>query len=309
MALTPEERKARDAFQAAVRQALRDRAALMAGTEKDVLARLRDAAAQIAQMLAAQPSDWRVWQLNEIQAQVQALIDGMTGQVTATLDAGLAGGWQTGVDAVDKPLAAADLHITWRLPILNTSVLTSLRSFSAGRIKDLGAEAAGAIDRSIGLTVLGAQTPWDAIQQVQAQLGSKDAASLQRAQTIVRTQMGEAFALGQQARLEQSALHLPGLQKQWRRSGKIQSRWNHDAIDGQVVDAGQPFELPSKNGVVKMMHPHDPAAPAAEIINCGCTARPWMARWGLPPGGTAFSDREIALNPMKAASARWKSGG
>lgn len=263
MALTPEERKQRDAFLAAVREVLRERAALFKDTEGAVLKRLRDAAGQISVLLASQPSEGRQWQLGELQGQVQALMDGMTGQVTATLDTGLQTGWSLGASAIDKPLNAAEVYIGWQLPMLNTQILTALRSFSAGRIKDVSAEATGAIDRAIGLTVLGAQTPQEAIRQVQAQLGTKDEASLQRARTIVRTQVSEAYALGQQARATQAQALVPGLQKQWRRSGKIHSRWQHDSIDGQVVDADKPFRVPTKAGFINMMHPHDPKAPAA----------------------------------------------
>jgi hypothetical protein len=115
--------------------------------------------------------------------------------------------------------------------------------------------------------------------------------------------------LAGQQRLEQAAELVPGLQKQWRRSGKIHSRWQHDAMDGVVADVGQPFKVPTKQlgGFVNMMHPHDPAAPAAEVINCGCLARPWRSTWGLPEGGTPFSEREVELNPMKAA-AGWLKG-
>ncbi|MDP3610688.1 MAG: hypothetical protein Q8R98_02440, partial [Rubrivivax sp.] len=121
---------------------------------------------------------------------------------------------------------------------------------------------------------------------------------------------GEAYAVASQQRLVAAAERVPGMQKQWRRSGKIHSRWSHDAMDGKVVDADKPFLVPTKGlGVfVKMMHPHDPKAPASEIINCGCIARPWLNRWGLPPGGTPFSDREVALNPMKAAGKGWLAG-
>lgn len=307
---TPEERAAARAFLAAQRANLRQQAALVAGTNAAVLQRLKDAAAAIAALLAQQPADWRQWQLQAIQPQVQALIDGLQGDVAGTADEALQASWTLGVASVDTPLAAASLHVGWQLPLLDTSVLAALRSFAAGRIKDLAAEAHGKIDQAIGLTVLGAQTPWEAVRQVQAQLGEKDAATMRRARTIVNTQLGEAYAVARQARGEQAAELVPGMQKQWLRSGKIHSRWNHDAADGQVVDVDKPFVLPANrgNGTVQLMHPHDPKAPPGETINCGCTFRFWKAGWGLPPGGKPFTERELALNPLKRLAKAWLAG-
>lgn len=306
--LPPHERAARRAFLAAHLQALRERAALLAGTHGAVRKRLEDAAAAIGALLARQPADWRVWQLGEIKPQVQALIDGLTGELQAQMADGLKAAWAGGQLAAEAPLAAAGLHVGWQLPVLDASVLQALDAFAAGRISHLTAQALGRIDQAVSLTALGAATPWEAVRTVQAELGAKNGATLRRARTIVNTQLGEAYAVAQQARLAQSAALVPGLRKQWLRSRKIFSRPNHDAIDGQVVDIDQPFVLPTKTGTVRLMHPHDPKAPAGEIINCGCTARPWLDRWGLPPGAVPFSARELALNPMKRLAAAWLAG-
>ena len=61
-----------------------------------------------------------------------------------------------------------------------------------------------------------------------------------RALTIVRTELGRAYSLAGQQRMEQASEVLPGLRKQWRRSGKLRARLTHDAIDGQLRDADKP---------------------------------------------------------------------
>lgn len=315
--MTPEQRLARDAFLAAVRQALRYRALLIKDTEAAVIARLRGAAATMAALLAEQPAEWQQWQLSALQGQVEALLRGLAGDLTTTLNTSLSAGWQAGQAAVDAPIEAARQHtpleipsIYMQTPVLSVSILDALRSFTAGRIKDITREAEGAIDRAIGLTVLGSQTPHQTIKAVQATLGGTDSATRRRAQTIVRTQVAEAYALAQQARMEQAAQLLPDLRKQWVRSGKIHSRANHDAADGQTVPVAERFKVPARSraGFVLMMHPHDPKAPAGEIINCGCIARQWMSRWGLPPGGKPFTELEMRLNPRKRSAAGWKQG-
>lgn len=284
--LSPEEEAARRAFLAAQRQNLRARAALLAATDVAVRKRLQDAALAIAGMLAQQPPDWRLWQLGAIEPQVKQLIDALNGDLASAAQDALDAQWNLGIAAVDAPLASAGINVSWRLPLIDTSVLAALKSFTAGRIKDLSSAALGRIDRAIGLTVLGAQTHTEAVRAARAELGDKSAATLRRARTIVHTSLGEAYALAQQQRLEQSAELVPDLKKQWRhRPGKSESRLNHLAIDGQVVDVDKPFTLLTKEGtVLKMMHPHDPKAPASEIINCRCIHTGWKSSWGVPPG-------------------------
>ncbi len=306
----PERSAAPRAFEQALLQTLRNRARLVTGVQADAAKRLKTLAGAMAALLAEQPAEWQQWQITDIQRQVQALIEGLEGDLTPAVDTALQTAWSLGQAAVDGPLAAASVQVEMYLPQLNPTVLTALRSFTAGRIKDLAAQAAGAVDQAIHLTVLGAQTPGQAINQVKAALGGTDAATVQRARRIVNTSLGEAYAVAQQQRMEQSAELVPGLRKQWLRSGKIHSRWNHDAMDGVSVPVKEHFKVPTKGlGVfVKMLHPHDPKAPPGEVINCGCVARPWLDRWGLKPGTGPFSDREKELNPMKKASDAWLQG-
>jgi hypothetical protein len=83
---------------------------------------------------------------------------------------------------------------------------------------------------------------------------------------------------------------------------------SHDAADGQIKDKAEPFVIWSKNGPVKLMHPHDPKAPAGETINCGCVALPYMASWDVvTPGRKPYTAEEIQLNPMKRDMAQGKT--
>lgn len=292
--MTPDEK----AFLAAIKERLAERARLLLTTDQDVVALLQAAKASILEQLAAQPSDFNQWRLPQLLVQIQAVLDGATGSAAGRLDAGLRGAWQQGEDFIDKPLAAAGIQVETQLPLLDAGILAQLRGFTALRLRDVGTEAATRIGRQLSLVTIGGQTPFEAMQKVQAELGTE---SMRRATTIVRTEVSRAFALASGQRLAQAAEKVPGLQKQWRRSGKIHSRWNHDAIDGQVVDVKQPFTLPSHNGPVKMMFPHDPAAPVEEVINCGCIALPFKASWKVAtPGAKPFTELELRMDPRKA---------
>ncbi len=287
------------AFEAALRERLRERAANVLGTNQAVIALLSAARDQITVLLASQPPDWQQWQLRPLLDQLAAILEGATGKAATAVDIGLRTAWQQGEDFVDKPLAAGGFNVELQLPLLNVQVLSNLQRFTEVRFKDVGAEATRKIGNHLSLVTLGASTPMQAIKQVQQTLGSD---SPRRATTIVRTEVGRAFAVASHERLVQAAKLVPGLQKRWRRSGKIHSRWNHDAADGQIQEVDQPFVLPSNDGPVKLMHPHDPQAPVEEVINCGCVALPFKATWKVAvPGAKPFSELELRQDGRKAA--------
>jgi hypothetical protein len=294
MALTPKQ-----AFEAEQLQRLRDRAATILSTDQAVVRQLLDARDAIVQLLAAQPADWHQWQLSKILEQINAVLDGATGRAAAAIDSGLRTAWIQGEAAIDAPLAAGGINVTLQMPLLNVDMLTSLRQFASLRLKDVGVEAARKIGLQLSLVLVGAETPGEAMRKVQDVLGDH---SRKRAETIVRTEVGRAFATATQQRMEQAAKIVPGLRKKWRRSGKIHSRWNHDAIDGQIQPVDQPFKVPTNDGVIEMMFPHDPTAPASEVINCGCLALQVLEGWDSAiPGAKPFTADEVRLDGRKAA--------
>jgi hypothetical protein len=294
MALTPKQ-----AFEAEQLQRLRDRAATILSTDQAVVRQLLDARDAIVQLLAAQPADWQQWQLSKILEQINAVLDGATGRAAAAIDSGLRTAWIQGEAAIDAPLAAGGINVTLQMPLLNVDMLTSLRQFASLRLKDVGVEAARKIGLQLSLVLVGAETPGEAMRKVQDVLGDH---SRKRAETIVRTEVGRAFATATQQRMEQAAKIVPGLRKKWRRSGKIHSRWNHDAIDGQIQPVDQPFKVPTNDGVIEMMFPHDPTAPASEVINCGCLALQVLEGWDSAiPGAKPFTADEVRLDGRKAA--------
>lgn len=166
-------------------------------------------------------------------------------------------------------------------------------------LADIDAKIASEIESQIHMVQNGAQAPGQAVSAITEMLGEK---SRDRALTIVRTELACVYAISAQQQLEKEAKHVPGLQKQWRRSGNLHSCVHHNAIDGQVQPVDKPFEVIGKDGkLTLMMHPHDPAAPACEVIDCGCVAIPFKKDWKvLHPGKMPYSALE--LQQLKAAS-------
>lgn len=89
-----------------------------------------------------------------------------------------------------------------------------------------------------------------------------------RARTVARTEvvgaynggLHDAFTMLADADPDTSYVH------RWLATEDQRTRPDHREADGQTVPWGQPFTV----GGYQMMHPHDPTAPAKEIINCRC---------------------------------------
>ena len=125
------------------------------------------------------------------------------------------------------------------LPEVDLRQLTALRSALTDRIKDVTATLAGRVNTELGLAAIGVQTTGEAAEKI-ADILKRGGRG--RALTIVRTELGRAYSVAGQQRFDQAHEVLPGLQKQWRRSGKIHSRASHDRADGQVRPVDQPFD-------------------------------------------------------------------
>ncbi len=271
-------------------------------TYTEIKSLLNQAEADIKVILATQPSDYQQWVLPKIQQQIRNTLDQVAETSATKLSQSANTSWQMGLDLVDQPIAAGGIRIAGMLPHVDMGQLKAMRTFMVDRIKDVPLAMAEKISSQLGLVMIGSQGVGDAVSNI-ANLFEKQGRT--RALTIVRTELGRAYGVATQKRLTQAREHLPGLKKQWRRSGKVHSRVGHDTIDGQTQDVDKPFIL--GNGV-KLMHPRDPAASVGETINCGCESLPWMDSWKVKtPGKKAFTLEEIARNPMKADLTHAKS--
>lgn len=281
--MTEEERR----FKAELREVLRGRTALQRDTNAEIVRLLKQALSRIEMTLGAQPTDYQQWSLPQLAREIRQALDAFGDTASASMAAAANSAWQIGQDVVLLPLAAGGVQIVGAWAI-DTRQLTAMRTFMTDRIKDIGVAAANKINAELGMVVIGTQTPADAIGKVRHILGEP---SRSRATTIVRTELGRVFSVASHESLQEAVPLVPGLQKQWRRSGKRYPRLHHDLADGQIRDVDKPFTLtPLGRPQVRVMYPHDPKAPASETINCGCVSLPYKADWnvahrGRKPGG------------------------
>lgn len=281
-------------FRAERQKVLREGVAIQRDAADRLKGLLVDAEKRIARILKNAPGDFRQWQLLELQRQVRAELAKFEPEAIATLNAGLNSAHAAGQDLIDRPLLAGGVDISGDLVRLDVRKLDATRVFMVDRVKDIAEEAAARIASDLAMAVTGVLTPEEVAKNL---AGVLQDGGMKRARNIVRNELGRAFSQASQERQTQARAVLPGLKKQWRRSGKIHSRFEHDAIDGQIRDVDQPFDLPDG---VRLLHPRDPAGPIRHTINCGCSSVPYMASWTvMRPGRQPVTDEERARSRGK----------
>ncbi len=280
---------------------MRRRTRIQRETAAEVTRLLKEAEQKIKATLAGAPTEFEAWYLPQLQQSIRQALAEMGNQAAARLSARAGEAWQAGLDLVDRPLAASGIDIAALLPEVDTAQLQAMRTFMTDRMRDVGVKLADRINTELGLVAIGAQDQGKAIANI---AGMIEKGGRSRAITIIRTELGRAYSTASHARQVQASEYLPGLKKQWRRSGKVHSRFHHDAADGQIREIGKPFTLYAKTGPVELMYPRDPKAPPAETINCGCESLPYMESWDMAnPGKKPFSDLELQSRMKKELAA------
>lgn len=249
-------------------------------TAAEVKKLLRRAGRDVCAALAGAPSEFDAFLLPRLQASIRQALERLGAGAGAVAGDGASRAWRAGIDLIDGPLDAAlgldapAFRISAILPQVDARQLLAMRGFLTHKMSGVATALADRINTELGLTMIGTRNVGDTVRRVADILGK---GGRSRALTVVRTELGRAYSIAAHERQAQAAKVLPGLRKEWRRSGKLHSRPAHDAADGQIKDIDEPFEV----GGVKLMFPRDPAGPPGETVNCGCQSLPWMERWEI----------------------------
>lgn len=93
-----------------------------------------------------------------------------------------------------------------------------------------------------------------------------------RAMTIARTEVLTAVSVSRQEKRADVKAEFPEkqLKKMWLASKKVHYREDHEAIDGETVDADATFSIGLK-------YPREPGGEPGDVINCGCDCIDVMA--------------------------------
>lgn len=284
------------AFGREVKAQLKRRARIVTDSQSEISALLKRALEQTLGVLADQPSDYQLWQLPQLVKEIGRVAGELGDAAVAAVASSATAAWSAGIGLIDKPLAAAGAGIVALAPHINTRQLIAMRSFLTDRMSDVSRKAASLINQELGLVVIGAQSPFEA----QTRIGSilKDATT-NRAMTIVRTELQRVYSTASYESMAEAAAQGYALDKVWRRSSKAHPRPSHALADGQRRRWDEPFMI----GGHALMYPHDPKAPAAEIINCGCMMIPKLpidntySYKPTMPDKKPFTAEELARNP------------
>ncbi|WP_153117376.1 hypothetical protein [Rhodocyclus tenuis] len=260
----------------AVHDVLELRTRLINDTAGEIRTLLQTASVEIAKVLQSQPGDYARWYLPALQAEIDRVLRVTAATAAGAVESGLSESISAGRDMIDRPIAAGLPNLAAALPIISVPQLEAMRAFATSKISGITIAAADAINTQLGLVMIGGQSPYEAVVAITDLLQEE---TTQRGVMIVRTQLAQAYSTAGQSRMDQTLEYVPDLQKRWLASRKANPRQNHQLIAHQLRPAGMPFDVPTKNGTIKMMCPHDPTAPAGEIINCGCCAVPVVPGW------------------------------
>jgi hypothetical protein len=300
------ERERQRALEQAQRARLRAQVALLRDTQAEIERLMKTAVERVRTVLGAQPSDYQKWQLPQLEREIQRSLDVFRAQASTVATAASSKSWDAGKDLVDGPLHAAGFQIAGLAPLLTQDQLQALKSFLTDRIRDVTADAINRVNTQLGLVTIGAQTPFDATKAV---AGILEDTSLKRATTIVRTELGRAFSVANQARMNQAA-KVVLMDKVWRRSGKLHQRWGHAIADGQRVAHDEPFQIVARSGeVIDLMFPRDPKGPPGRNHQLRVRGDPARARLGLHHARQGSLHRSRARGESRAQGDRREAQG
>lgn len=251
---------------------LMKRAQSMTKTEiRSIITLLEDTRKEVASIIIK--TDWHKWYIQQLNQDITRIINDLRAKYINVLDEADKKMWNLGVDFVDEPLQI----IGMMLPITDIDMtgLSILQGFSEDLITGLTDEARKKIHTEITLGLLGGKTPHEAMKAIGLNLKDKSVFSsiASRAEMIARTEMNRALSMAAQARLEQAAKNVPGLEKEWRHAPYVRNpRQQHIAMNGQHVLVNKKFTAPDGT---KLLKPRDPNAPAKHTIGCNCYMLPY----------------------------------
>ncbi|WP_189347213.1 phage minor head protein [Mesorhizobium sp. M4A.F.Ca.ET.090.04.2.1] len=100
----------------------------------------------------------------------------------------------------------------------------------------------------------------------------RDRYLMSRAETIARTETGNVVSQARDEAFKQVAAEAnitsDMVERTWRATRDSRTRDSHAAMNGQKVEGTEEAFISGAGN--RLMRPHDPAAPASEVINCRC---------------------------------------
>ena len=292
MTKTPKDKQRSKAFNAEAERQLKRG---VQGRQKALLEAmqvLNKSESEVKKLLQNAPSDWQAYHYSQLLPAIDKAIAETQKQLTAQTDVAHVEAVSQGRTLIDAPLAAGGVPAGFLPPIVDSRQILAMRKMTVGLIKGVCEKSGQKIKDQLGLVISGVQSPGQAVDSIVLQLGGDRA----RALTILRTELGTAYAAATQERMETAKEYLPKLKKQWRKSGKLHARLEHAVADGQIQDVDKPFLVAGE----EIMHPRAPTVSSRNRINCGCESLPWLDSWEMTHPGSIPPSKEYQVKSQTA---------
>jgi hypothetical protein len=243
---------------------------------------LTEAHSEIIRSLAALPADkdgkvsYSRFQLDQLRRAIERSMDEFDRRMTLETKSAMADQYRAGSGQIDRMLKDA-IGVQPALTVLPSYNLLIAQDYTADLVTNLSASAKAKLNAVLRRSALGGQSVDSIMRQIGASIGDGEFGKIsRRAQTIYRTEVSRMGHAAGQARLEEAADRVDGLEHQWIHAGYMEKRPRsyHEGIHGMHVPVDEAFPGSGPNGE-DLMYPGDPAGAAEDTINCFCDVTAW----------------------------------
>jgi len=242
-------------------------------TVKGILTYLNTSRERIISNLAVIPPEkWKAWYLREMLGMIDGEIREFTERTTLALNGAEVQSFEMAKELQDKIGATVNLRTFIAEP--SREILTIGQDYSAMLIRGLSDDLRKKVSADLSLGIISGKTPFEIMGDIGRSINKGTFKTIaDRAETIVRTELGRISGMTDQARIEQMAEYEPKERKEWISVIDERTRPEHAEANGQIVLWDEPFIV----GNEELMYPGDPAGSAWNTLNCRCKSVP------LPP--------------------------
>ena len=284
--VTLHEAATRRQYERRIAQIQRDVLRLEGAAVRDLSRFLDTLRAQTLADLALVPQDggWPAHRLSVLLTEIDEARVALAQRLSATLRDTTRQAWGIGETA-----QARALDVRLAPTALSLDQLFVAQSLHADLVRRVSDDFRARAARAVLVTVAGAQTPQQAMQQVGALLRTQPGRIgrgpiATQAERIIRTEVMTAFSLADQLADERLQQDVPGLRKWWDASGDSRTRPAHAAAERRYQPGGTEGPIPLDADFVvggeKAAGPHDPRLSAKNRVNCRCVRMVWSPEWG-----------------------------
>jgi Phage Mu protein F like protein len=260
----------------------RDLMSLDKRTLRALVADLEAARRSTLDALAAAPNDWQIVHARGVIAELERQLVVWQQRSLATMQAAGEPAAGLGLRLTTDVLDAGGVEFT-TVPMLPTSVVSAAFRTLPDLLADVSDDTVLKVGRILRQSVLGQQTPLDAMRAIGTIVGPAKGGPFRnaalRSEFIVRTELGRISQQASVATMRQVADSVGGLQKEWCALLDDHTRPTHAEANGQVVGVDEDFDL----GGYAASYPSDPRLPPEESIGCRCMALPSHESWRAVP--------------------------